>query len=154
MASISGWYKPSKRPERVIIRSGLQYFGEHWLDSLRRSARCMGDSCLLCSIYPVRPVAVVAVQPCRSTFVQLLKLGAGSYEFAACLESLERDLVGVCLRVNRVSEDPADGLEIAIDGEEFARPVPCARYIAAIGRRTYDQAAEVLQSAPPLQIAQ
>jgi hypothetical protein len=153
MASLSGWFRPTVRPARLIVRSGLHYFGEHWLDSHGSSARCLGDGCELCALYPVRPVACLAVQPERDSRVFLLKIPGDAGEFANQLEQMDEELVGVCLRVSRVSKDVADGLCLELDGREFARAVPVSKYVSAIGRRLYDEAVLALQAAPPLALA-
>lgn len=140
MASIHGWFRVKLTPSKLILRSPLYFWPEHWLDSVGRSARCMGPGCVLCELYPPRSMGCVAVQEFESPRVWLLKLPAGDGDLMAQLDALQELTVGQVVSVVAVSKQPADGIELKLHGHIVTKAVPCSRYVSAIGVKQYAQA--------------
>lgn len=152
MASIHGWLRLTLTPQRLVFRSRLFWWSEHWLDSAGRSARCLGPGCVLCQAYPPRAMGCVAVQAADSPRIYLLKLPAGDADLLAQLDGLADETVGQVVDVCRISKDPAEGIELKLAGRMVTRPVPCERYVAAIGLKQYSLALKGLGLELPLDL--
>ena len=140
MASILGWFTPTLKPRRLVCRSRVCYWREHWLDESGNSARCMESECLLCPDLPRRMMACIAVSEIGSHQVRLLKLPPGAEDFVEQLEARQLEAVGLIINVCAISRQKSDGIEIISESYTSVREVPITKYCAAIGRKAYQLA--------------
>jgi hypothetical protein len=145
MATIHGWFPISAEISRLICRSPAFELLEHYVDDRGRSARCGGGGCVLCGLYPTRRSLVIAVSERSDGQVRILRVPEQCAALHPELVTLEEDLVGHLIHACWLGRTANEGMELHLVKQVSARPVPVAKYIAAIGRREYDRCASVLQ---------
>lgn len=152
MPSISGWFKPSLRPQLVVARNRAFSWSEHFVDSSKRSVRCPGSECVLCGLYDLKAVGCIPVSALGAARVQLLRLPPSTAELRNQLLAMGPDALGQLIEVSLVSAQVSDGYQLILHGFEVATRVPCERYIGAIGVKAYSLCASALASNPELQL--
>lgn len=139
MPSIAGWFRPSLAVDRLVCRSQAYVLAEHFVDERGRSARCPGDGCKLCGLYPLRRSLAFAVSRPGSPRVWLLRIPSAAMRDMPALFDLGPALIGKVIAVSRLSSTASEGLEVSIEGDAPTTAVACRNYVAAIGRKEYDR---------------
>lgn len=115
----------------------------HWVEETRRHARCAGAGCFLCEENNLAKDHHAVVVEVDGGGIRLLELSEAHSHIAKKLSSRGLDAIGSFLYVKL---DPEDGVTREIDlhpDRLKTRPVPCSRYVEAIGRKQYEQAQQM-----------
>lgn len=162
MASISGWFRPSRDLQRLFMRSVPELFPCHFVPGLKdegaknvaprgKTARCMGSECVLCDLLPreIHHLAVVQVGALRE--LRLLEFKSRHLEAVEELKAYGDELFGTPVFVWRDALEHGEPTMISTERPHFAprtmlaqripmTAIPCARYIGKIGTREYLEA--------------
>jgi hypothetical protein len=153
LSTIHGWLELNCKPEPLICRSRVHTLNEHFLDSHRRSCKCLGELCQLCNIYPQISSAVVAVTREHGARIQLLRITPAAWRDLCESGAIDQLEVGRILWCANLGSDRKEGLEIKLATRVPTREVPIARYVDAIGKKAYEQALGVLLDRKPVSLA-
>jgi len=127
--TIQGWLGSERQRTSFVIVSNPTVIRSHWIDSLNRSAKCIGTGCLLCASLPVKVEAVYIVEADRLLYLWALK--PSEFELKDTLEPGHEVL----------NVDNGDGSrELRVIGAHAIQKVTATAYIAAIGAKVYNQA--------------
>lgn len=144
--SIRGWHRASLSPELLIVKSTLVEVPLHWLPFLNQHAKCWTSGCALCEhniITKLHATVVVTDMNDRIWILELTEEHRGVCELLRCKGT---EAIGCVLTVQR---DPKDKLtrHISLMDERIrSKPIPCQRYIQAIGQRAYEKAVRMLSA--------
>lgn len=150
MASIKGWLSVGKEPLQLVARGRLYSICQHFAPQTKGYAACVAPrACVLCELgLPVQQIAAIPVsEPCSET-IYLLRLVESQKAMIGSLQTRGDSLIGAGLWVERIPDDTYRRLSVRITGQSEARPVPCEKYIAAIGIAAYERLAELIISDP------
>lgn len=157
MPNIQGWLRITPALQRVWIRSTLQPFSCHFVPVLNKTARCPAPGCPLCELLPAHRHGIIVVQSGELRELKILELRERHADLRADLSALERESIGRPLFAWVDTAEHGKPICLTLDKPAFAgktigtqrlemNPVPCERYIDAIGRREYRQALELLDT--------
>lgn len=145
MRSIQGWLPKPQSTIVVVVRSRVYDLPLHWVEELRKHARCFGAGCDLCSRSTVKQHACVVVSHATNRGLYLLELTHAHEEFREKLESLGEQLVGTEVIVRPDGVDPTEPLAYSQGDWRMVKKLDFPRYVNAIGLKEHALALKVLQ---------
>lgn len=137
--SIRGWYRPSRSTEQLIVKSSLVTINWHWVPEIAQHVRCAEAGCVLCESGQRAKWHESCVVIAPGGKVCLLELTEENLAVRAQLRALGPDAVGALLLVSAAKDESGSASVDLLDERLDQKPIPCARYMAALGRRGYDR---------------